>query len=55
VRAWLALRGDLPWRLIAFLDDAYNLGVLRRSGTVHQFRHAALQQRLAISSAQPRI
>lgn len=53
VRAWLALRDDLPWRLITFLDDAYNLGVLRRSGTVHQFRHARLQQRLAISQAQP--
>jgi hypothetical protein len=50
-RGWLALRGDLPWRLITFLEDAYDLGVLRRSGTVLQFRHARLQQRLAISPA----
>jgi hypothetical protein len=47
VRAWLALRGKLPWRLMAFLDSAHDRGVLRRSGAVHQFRHARLQQRLA--------
>jgi hypothetical protein len=47
VRAWLALRGKLPWRIMAFLDGAHDQGVLRRSGAVHQFRHARLQQRLA--------
>lgn len=52
-RAWLALRGDLPWRLMTFLEDAYELGVLRRSGTVHQFRHTRLQQRLALRRTQP--
>lgn len=47
VRAWLALRRKLPWRLMAFLADAHERGVLRQSGAVHQFRHARLQRRLA--------
>jgi len=49
-RAWLALREELPWRLMAFLDEAHHLGVLRWSGAVYQFRHARLQQRLAVPS-----
>ena len=47
VRAWLALRRELPWRLSAFLADAHRLEVLRQFGTTYQFRHLALQQRLA--------
>lgn len=54
VRAWLALRGELPWRLMAFLDGAQDREVLRRSGAVHQFRHARLQQRLAADHCQRR-
>ncbi|WP_170223248.1 NACHT domain-containing protein [Nonomuraea turkmeniaca] len=42
-RSLLAVRGRLPWRLIAFLDDLYDLGVLRRIGPVYQFRHARVQ------------
>lgn len=45
-RAWLALRGRLPWRLMAFLEDVHKLGVLRQVGAVYQFRHAYLQDRL---------
>jgi Domain of unknown function (DUF4062)/NACHT domain len=45
--AWLALHGDLPWRLSRFLRDAHRRGVLRRMGSVYQFRHARLQDRLA--------
>ncbi|GIG88530.1 hypothetical protein Pen02_34660 [Plantactinospora endophytica] len=45
-RVWLASRGDLPWRLMRFLDDAHRRGVLRRAGGVYQFRHARLQDRL---------
>jgi hypothetical protein len=45
--AWWALRGRLPWRLMRFLDDAHRRGVLRRTGTVYQFRHAHLQHHLA--------
>jgi hypothetical protein len=50
-RLWLALTGRLPWRLIRFLDDAHRRGVLRREGPVYQFRHARLQDRLALASA----
>lgn len=47
VRVWFALRGQLPWRVMRFLDDAYRRGVLRQVGAVYQFRHARLQDRLA--------
>jgi hypothetical protein len=50
VRAWLAARGQLPWRLMAFLDDAHHRGVLRQAGAVYQFRHARLQDNLADTS-----
>jgi protein kinase-like protein/NACHT domain-containing protein len=46
-RTWLALRGHLPWQLMAFLADAHHRGVLRQSGGVYQFRHARVQRRLA--------
>lgn len=46
-RAWLALRRRLPWRLMAFLAQAHELGVLRQFGAVYQFRHIELQHRLA--------
>jgi hypothetical protein len=46
-RCWLAAQGRLPWRLMRFLNDAYERGVLRRAGTVFQFRHARLQRHLA--------
>ncbi|MBB4908370.1 NACHT domain-containing protein [Actinophytocola algeriensis] len=45
-RVWLPLNGRLPWTLPAFLEDAYQRGVLRRSGAVYQFRHARLQDHL---------
>jgi hypothetical protein len=50
-RCWLALRGQLPWRLMSFLEDAHRLGVLRQVGTVYQFRHIDLQRRLAATAA----
>ncbi len=53
VRSWLALRGHLPWRLLAFLDDCHRLGILRQVGPVHQFRHARLQQHLARTPVPP--
>lgn len=46
-RVWLAQRGSAPLRLMAFLDDAHRLGVLRQLGPYYQFRHALLQDRLA--------
>ncbi|MCX4906354.1 NACHT domain-containing protein [Streptomyces sp. NBC_00878] len=45
-RIWLPLTGKLPWRLIAFLDDACERDVLRQAGAVYQFRHAELQDHL---------
>jgi NACHT domain-containing protein len=44
---WLALGGRLPWRFMAFLDDAHKRDLLRRAGAVYQFRHEQLQERLA--------
>jgi hypothetical protein len=46
VRGWLPLTGRLPWRVQAFLTDAYQRGVLRQTGAVYQFRHARLQDQL---------
>ncbi|MDF3300178.1 NACHT domain-containing protein [Streptomyces tropicalis] len=45
-RMWLPLTGRLPRDLDAFLQDAYERGVLRRVGAVYQFRHAQLRDRL---------
>lgn len=52
-RCWLALRGELPWSLAGFLEDAHRLGVLRQVGTVYQFRHKNLQDRLATDGVPP--
>jgi hypothetical protein len=43
----LAARNKTPLRLIRFLDDAHQLGILRQVGAVYQFRHAQLQDHLA--------
>ena len=42
-RPYLVLRGQSPLRLMRFLDDAHQRGVLRQSGTVYQFRHESLK------------
>ncbi|HEY3607401.1 MAG TPA: TIR domain-containing protein [Pseudonocardiaceae bacterium] len=47
-RIWLPLTGRLPWRLVAFLNDACRRGALRRAGAVYQFRHARLQDHLIV-------
>ena len=46
-RICLPLAGRLPWRVVAYLDDAHQRGVLRQAGAVYQFRHARLQQHLS--------
>ncbi|NEB02272.1 NACHT domain-containing protein [Streptomyces sp. SID13726] len=46
-RVWLAATGRMPWRLMAFLEDAHRRGVLRRSGAYFEFRHLRLQAHLA--------
>lgn len=56
-RLWLPLTRRLSWRPKSFLEDAYERGVLRRTGSVYQFRHARLRDHLAnqhrSSSRQP--
>lgn len=47
LHAALALRGRMPWRLMAFLAEAHRRDLLRESGGVYQFRHIRLQERLA--------
>jgi hypothetical protein len=46
-RTWLAARGHLPRRLMAFLADAHDRGLLRQLGSIYQFRHLELQRCLA--------
>lgn len=46
-RVWLAATGRMPWRLMAFLEDAHRREVLRRSGAYFEFRHVRLQAHLA--------
>jgi hypothetical protein len=51
--AQLARRWHTPVRLMRFLDDAHERGVLRTVGPVYQFRHARLQDRLAEQDNSP--
>jgi hypothetical protein len=53
VRVWLAVHRRLPWRLMAFLDDAQARGILRQTGLVYQFRHIEIQHRIATRSVPP--
>ncbi|WP_217145675.1 NACHT domain-containing NTPase [Streptomyces sp. AC627_RSS907] len=46
-KAALAGLGWLPWSVMAFLEDARRVGLLRQVGGVYQFRHAQFQARLA--------
>jgi hypothetical protein len=46
-RLILAMRGDLPWSLMAFLKNAHRRNVLRQEGVVYKFRHQELQSQLA--------
>ena len=46
--AQLAVSDRTPVRLMRFLEDARSRSVLRTLGPVYQFRHARLQDRLAI-------
>ncbi|MFC9685685.1 NACHT domain-containing protein [Streptomyces sp. NPDC056948] len=46
-RLYLAAAGSLPLRLMTFLEDAHQRGVLRQAGGVYSFRHIELRDRLA--------
>jgi hypothetical protein len=47
----LTCHGRGRWHLLPLLQDACDRQILRRAGTVYQFRHATLQDRLAAMSA----
>ena len=51
-RLWLAARGKLPLRTMAFLRDAHYRGLLRQVGAVYQFRHNELEHSLRSRSVQ---
>ncbi|MDR8412408.1 hypothetical protein MTP10_27215 [Nonomuraea sp. 3-1Str] len=53
VRLWFAWRRALPLRLMTFLHDAYERGVLRRTGPYYQFRHELLQDQAAAGLRPP--
>lgn len=53
-RAVLALTGRLPWRLMRFLADARERGLLRVAGGGYQFWHVRLQERLVMTAANRR-
>lgn len=46
-RTWLALCGQLPWRLSRFLRAARHAEVLRQTGAAYQLRHDLLSNYLA--------
>ncbi|WP_367125099.1 NACHT domain-containing NTPase [Streptomyces phytohabitans] len=50
LRLALARKGQLPWKLVPFLEDARSRQLLRQSGGRYQFRHIRLQERLASQS-----
>ncbi|MGW2654390.1 hypothetical protein ACWC1D_12160 [Streptomyces sp. NPDC001478] len=44
----LALRGHVPWPLMAFCEDAHRLNVLRQAGSAYEFQHETLRERLTL-------
>jgi hypothetical protein len=53
VRILMMARRRTPLRLMSFLAEAHDRGVLRQSGGIYQFRHARLQDHLARHPAPP--
>ncbi|MDX3661839.1 NACHT domain-containing protein [Streptomyces sp. ID05-26A] len=50
-RTALAITGRLPWRLMRFLSEARERGLLRVAGNGYQFWHVRLQERLVMTTA----
>jgi hypothetical protein len=48
-----AMKGQLPFRLFTFLEQAHHRGVLRRIGPTYQFRHTHLLHHLATATPAP--
>ncbi|WP_204007446.1 NACHT domain-containing protein [Virgisporangium aurantiacum] len=53
IKIILAAQLDTPLRLISALQEAHHRGLLRQTGGVYQFRHARLQDQLALSADRP--
>ncbi|MBB5857543.1 NACHT domain-containing protein [Amycolatopsis umgeniensis] len=53
-RIRLALGGELPFRLIAFLDEMDAVDIVRREGDVYRFRHPVLRDWLLAQAAKER-
>jgi len=51
----LACRGHGRWQFLRLLEDACERQVLRQAGTVYQFRHATIQDRLATMHVSPSV
>lgn len=49
-RLWFGATGRLPWRIMAFLEEAHTRGVLRQAGARYEFRHLRLQECLETGS-----
>ena len=49
----LACQGSGRVHFLYLLEEAFSRQVLRQAGAVYQFRHAALQDRLAETYSQP--
>jgi hypothetical protein len=49
----LAMRGRLPFRIVAFLDDCRRSGLLREVGPRYEFRHATFQDYLVAAGTTP--
>lgn len=45
-KVWLVHQRKIPWRLMTFLDDARQRGVLRTNGSAYQLRHLRLRSQL---------
>ena len=49
----LTCRSHSRWHFLPLLEDACDRQILRQAGTVYQFRHATLQDRLTTTPEQP--
>jgi hypothetical protein len=54
-RPWLALTGMFPLRIMTFLHEAHERGVLRQVGGSYQFRHTELKEALLATSQGPEV
>lgn len=44
---WFAVRNQLPFGVMGFLEEAHGAGVFRQAGNIYEFRHEMLQESLS--------